>query len=87
MAQSTHQLYFSIKIDESENHGASGSSIEKEISGNRYLFTVKKESSPFQGIASHNANGITTTIYGSIDSDRELAIKKTIELVKRIKKQ
>ena len=58
--------------------------IEKDISGKRYFFTVRGESAPFQGLATHIDSGIKNTVYGAIDNDRNKAIKKTIELINRI---
>lgn len=56
-------------------------SIEKNISGKRYFFTVREEGDSFQGLATHVDNGIRNTVYGAIDNDRDLAIRKTIELI------
>ncbi|BFM15618.1 ATP-dependent endonuclease [Maricurvus nonylphenolicus] len=58
--------------------------IEDDIGGKRYFFSAKGSFPPFQGVATHTKNSSKATIYGARDDDRDSAISKTIEMIKRI---
>jgi len=84
MAKSTYQLYFSQEGNDNKSIGVNNTTIVKDISGKRYQFDAKGETPTYQGVATYISKGIKTTTYGSIDSDRDSAIKKTIEMIERI---
>ena len=58
--------------------------IQKTIYGERYSFTVRKETAPFQGLAIRVDNGTKKITYGVIDNERGKAINKTIEMIRRM---